>query len=100
MMCRPLKTIIVAVLMLCAPGATTTARADIRLKIRNTENERSGESVIRIKGRRQRNEFIVKRPDGTTNSLAVIFQCDLNRQVIPDDTTRASAKDKFPFPFA
>lgn len=79
MMCRSLRTIIIAVLMLCA--AETAARADISLKIKNTEDGRSGESVIRIKGRRQRNDFTVKRPDGTTNSLAVIFQCDLKRQI-------------------
>lgn len=85
MMRRSLKTIFVAALMLCAASA---ARADITLKIKNTEDGRSGESVIRIKGRRQRNEFTVKRPDGTTNSLAVIFQCDLKRQISFDPDKR------------
>jgi hypothetical protein len=79
MMRSSLKTIIVAALLLCA--AETATRADIKLKIKTTENERSGESVIRIKGRRQRNEFTVKRPDGTTDAFAVIFQCDLKRQI-------------------
>ncbi|HEV7905419.1 MAG TPA: hypothetical protein VGO96_16380 [Pyrinomonadaceae bacterium] len=76
---RSLETIIVAALLLCA--AEKAARADIKLKIKTTENERSGESVMQIKGRRQRNEFTVRRPDGTTDALAVIFQCDLKRQI-------------------
>ncbi|HEX8422987.1 MAG TPA: hypothetical protein VF634_06230, partial [Pyrinomonadaceae bacterium] len=84
MMCRLLKTIIIAALLLSA--AETAARADIKLKIKNTEDGRSGESIIRIKGRRQRNDFTIKRPDGTTNSLAVIFQCDLKRQISFDPT--------------
>jgi hypothetical protein len=84
MMCRSAKTIIVAVLMFCAAESAT--RADIRLKIKNTEDGRSGESVIRIKGRRQRNDFSGTRPDGTTAALAVIFQCDLKRQISFDPT--------------
>lgn len=79
MMCRSLQTIIVAFVVLSAMAAES--RADIKLKIKTTENEHSGESVIQIKGRRQRNEFTVKRPDGTTDALAVIFQCDLKRQI-------------------
>ena len=86
MMRRSLKTTIVAALLLCA--AEAAARADIKLKLKTTEDERSGESVIRIKGRRQRNEFIVTRPDGTTDTLAVIFQCDLKRQISFDYNKR------------
>lgn len=93
MMCRPLKTIIVAFFVLCT--IATAARADIKLKIKTTENERSGESVIQIKGRRQRNEFTVKRPDGTTGALAVIFQCDLRRQISFDPTRLDPAKSIF-----
>jgi hypothetical protein len=85
-LCRRLRIIFVAALMFCA--METAARADIKLKIRNTENERSGESVVQIKGRRQRNDFFVKRPDGTPHSVAVIFQCDLKRQIILDNSTR------------
>lgn len=81
-----LTRIIVAALLLCA--VETAARADIKLKLKTTENERSGESVVYIKGRRQRNDFTVKRPDGTTGSLAVIFQCDLKRQISFDPTKR------------
>jgi hypothetical protein len=84
MMCRSLKRIIVAFFVLSAMA--NVSRADIKLRIRTTENERSGESVIQIKGRRQRNEFTVTRPDGTTDALAVIFQCDLKRQISFDYT--------------
>lgn len=93
MMRSSLKRIIVAALLLSA--AETAARADIRLKIKTTENEHSGESVVHIKGRRQRNEFTVKRPDGTTNALAVIFQCDLKRQISFDPTKLDPAKRVF-----
>ena len=86
MMCKALRTMFVALLMLCA--SANAPLADIKLKIKNTENERAGESVIHIKGRRQRNDFLVKRADGTFASYAVIFQCDLNRQIILDDTKR------------
>jgi hypothetical protein len=86
MMDRSLKTIFfVVALMLCA---ATAAQADIKLKIKNTEDERSGESIIQLKGRRQRNDFFVQRPDGTTDSLAVIFQCDLKRQISFSPTKR------------
>ena len=93
MMRSSLKTFIVAALLLSE--AETTARADIRLKIKTTENEHSGESVVHIKGRRQRNDFTVKRPDGTTGALAVIFQCDLKRQISFDPTKLDPAKRVF-----
>lgn len=83
---RSAKMIIVAALLLCA--AESAARADISLKIKITENQRSGESLVRIKGRRQRNDFTVTRPDGTTDGLAVIFQCDLKRQISFSPTKR------------
>ena len=85
MMSKALR-IFVALLMLSA--AATTSVADIKLKIKNTENERTGESVIHIKGRRQRNEYIAKRSDGTTANYAVIFQCDLKRQLLLDHSKR------------
>lgn len=81
-----LMTAAVAALMLCA--AATAAQADIRLKFKTSQNGREGESTIRFKGRRQRNDFIVKRPDGTTATGAYIFQCDLKRQLWLDDTKR------------
>jgi hypothetical protein len=85
-MSKTLKTIAAA----CALSVVvaTAARADIKLKIKTTEGARAGESVIYLKGRRQRNEFRTTRPDGTRGDVAVIFQCDLNRQLILDNTTR------------
>ena len=86
MMSRASRTIFVALLMLCA--AAMPLVADIKLKIKNTENAQTGESIIHIKGRRQRNDFLVKRADGTSASYAVIFQCDLKRQIVLDYTKR------------
>jgi hypothetical protein len=86
MMCKALRRISIALLMLCAVASPLLA--DITLKIKNTENERAGESIIRIKGRRQRNDFLVKRADGTLAGYALIFQCDLNRQIVLDDAKR------------
>ena len=83
---KTLKTVVAAALMLCA--AATAAQADIKLKFKITQNGRDGESTIRFKGRRQRNDFIVKRPDGTTAAVAYIFQCDLKRQLWLDETKR------------
>jgi hypothetical protein len=83
---KTLKTAVVAALMLCA--AATAAHADIKLKFKTTQNGREGESTIRFKGRRQRNDFIAKRPDGTTATGAYIFQCDLKRQIWLDDSKR------------
>jgi hypothetical protein len=83
---RSSKTIIVAALLLCA--AVTTAHADLRLKFKTTENAREGESIIHFKGRRQRNDFKLIRPDGTPAAMTFIFQCDLKRQIALDDTKR------------
>jgi len=83
---KTLKTAVAAALMLCA--AATATQADIKLKFKITQNGREGESTIRFKGRRQRNDFIVKRPDGTTAAVAYIFQCDLKRQLWLDETKR------------
>ena len=85
-MSKALRTIFVALSMLCV--AASPSLADIKLKLKNTQNERTGESRIYIKGRRQRNEFVVRHPDGTAANYAVIFQCDLNRQLLLDDMKR------------
>jgi hypothetical protein len=69
-------------------SAATAGLADIRLKLKTTVDARAGESSIYIKGRRQRNEFKATRPDGTAQEAAVIFQCDLGRQIILDSATR------------
>ena len=86
MMNKALKTAVVAVLLLCT--VATAAQADIKLKFKITENGRDGESIFHFKGRRQRNDFSFKRPDGTSAALAYIYQCDLKRSIALDDTTR------------
>lgn len=86
MMSKALKTILLAVVVLSL--AATAAQADIKLRIRNTEETRTGETVRYLKGRRQRDEFSVKRPDGTSAAYAVIYQCDLKRQLILDPVKR------------
>jgi len=83
---KALKTAVVAGLMLCA--VATAARADLKLKFKITENGREGESIIHFKGRRQRNDFSFKRPDGTSAALAYIFQCDLKRSLSLDEAKR------------
>ncbi|HEX8127614.1 MAG TPA: hypothetical protein VF527_00705 [Pyrinomonadaceae bacterium] len=85
-MCKSLKSIVVACGLTLS--AASVALADITLKLKTTQDARGGESRILIKGRRQRNEFKTTRPDGTTHELAVIFQCDLNRQIVLDPATR------------
>lgn len=85
-MCKSLRLIVGACLFMLS--AATAGLADITLKLKTTQDSRPGESRILIKGRRQRNEFKTTRPDGTTNELAVIFQCDLNRHLTLDPTTR------------
>jgi len=81
-MTKTVKTTVAIVLLLCA--AATTARADLKLKFKITENAREGESIFHFKGRRQRNDFSFKRPDGTPAALAYIYQCDLKRQIALD----------------
>jgi len=81
------KAAVVAVLLLCA-AAATTAQADLKLKFKTTENAREGESIFRFKGRRQRNDFSFRRPDGTLATAAYIYQCDLKRQIALDDAKR------------
>jgi hypothetical protein len=86
MMNKTLQTAVVSVLLLCA--LATTAQADLKLKFKITENAREGESVFHFKGRRQRNEFSFKRPDGVPATAAYIYQCDLKRSVALDDARR------------
>ncbi|HEY9401890.1 MAG TPA: hypothetical protein VIQ24_04315 [Pyrinomonadaceae bacterium] len=83
---KTLKTTVLAVSLLCV--AATTAQADLKLKFKITENAREGESTFHFKGRRQRNDFSFKRPDGTPAAAAYIYQCDLKRQIALDDAKR------------
>ncbi|MDQ1590479.1 MAG: hypothetical protein QOG71_1106 [Pyrinomonadaceae bacterium] len=85
-MSKSLKSIFVASVLTLA--AATAGLADIRLKLKTTHDAHAGESRIYIKGRRQRNEFKGTRPDGTQRETAVIFQCDLGRQIVLDPATR------------
>lgn len=82
---KALKTIVAGLMLCVAPMA---AQADIKLKFKITENAREGESILRFKGRRQRTDFIFKRPDGTPAAMAFIYQCDLKRQFSLDDAKR------------
>lgn len=67
-----LQTISLALLLLCIGGATV-ARADVKIKTRNTSAGQTSEGVTYIKGKRQRTE---------QNAIAVtITQCDLKRNV-------------------
>jgi hypothetical protein len=86
MMSKSLRLTVVACLLTLS--AATPCMADIKLSLKNTQDSRTGESRIYIKGRRQRNEFRMQRPDGTTRELDAIFQCDLNRHLTLDPTTR------------
>ncbi|HEV2799805.1 MAG TPA: hypothetical protein VGW12_04875 [Pyrinomonadaceae bacterium] len=85
-MCKSLKSI-VALCALVLASASSVA-ADITLRLKVTEDARTGESRIYLKGRRQRNEFKSRFPDGTPREVAVIFQCDLGRQIVLDSSTR------------
>ncbi|MDQ1560369.1 MAG: hypothetical protein QOD32_3429 [Pyrinomonadaceae bacterium] len=85
-MSKSLRSIFVACVLTLA--AATAGLADIRLKLKTTHDAHAGESRIYIKGRRQRNEFKGTRPDGTQREVAVIFQCDLGRQIVLDPATR------------
>lgn len=90
---KTLKTTVLAVSLLCI--AATTAQADLKLKFKITENAREGESVFHFKGRRQRNDFSLKRPDGTPAAAAYIYQCDLKRQIALDEARRVFYEHPF-----
>jgi hypothetical protein len=67
-----LQTISLALLLLCI-GGTDAARADVKIKTRNTSAGHTSEGVTYIKGKRQRTE------QGETS--VTITQCDLRRNV-------------------
>ena len=67
-----LKTTSLALLLFCLGGATA-ARADVKIKTRNSSGGQTSEGTTYIKGKRQRTE---------QNQIAVtITQCDLRRNV-------------------
>jgi hypothetical protein len=62
-----------AFLLLCGAGFTTPARADVKIKTKNTSGGQVSEQTVYIKGKRQRTE---------QNETSVsILQCDLRRQL-------------------
>ncbi|HEY0100699.1 MAG TPA: hypothetical protein VGB76_17265 [Pyrinomonadaceae bacterium] len=67
-----LQTISLALLLLCL-GSAEAARADVKIKTKNTSAGHTSEGVTYIKGKRQRNE------QGETS--VTITQCDLRRNV-------------------
>jgi hypothetical protein len=68
-----LQTMSLALLLLCCGGAVDTARADVKIKTRNTSAGQTSEGVTYIKGKRQRTE------NGETS--VTITQCDLRRNI-------------------
>jgi len=62
-----------AFLLLCGAGFNTAARADVKIKTKNTSGGQVSEQTVYIKGKRQRTE---------QNETSVsILQCDLRRQL-------------------
>jgi hypothetical protein len=68
-------------ILLCA---ATAARADVRIRQKNTIAGRSSESVIAIKGPRFRQEVDM----GTGSKIINLSQCDLKRTVTINEATR------------
>ncbi|HYP01815.1 MAG TPA: hypothetical protein VER76_16615 [Pyrinomonadaceae bacterium] len=68
-----LRTISLALLVVCGVGfgAAGDARADVKIKTRNTSSGQSSEQVTYIKGKRQRTE--------QSAASVLITQCDLRR---------------------
>ncbi|HEX8351469.1 MAG TPA: hypothetical protein VF611_00990, partial [Pyrinomonadaceae bacterium] len=64
----------VALLLLCAASAAAEARADVKIKSRQTMQGQSYENATYIKGKRQRTE-------GMGGQSVTIQQCDLRRDI-------------------
>lgn len=68
------QTISLALLLLCAAGfGADAARADVKIRTRNTSAGQTSEGVTYIKGKRQRTE--------NNETSVTITQCDLRRNV-------------------
>ncbi|MBA3805684.1 MAG: hypothetical protein H0X14_08250 [Acidobacteria bacterium] len=61
-------------LLLCAAFSAAEARADVKIKTRQTANGQSSENATYIKGKRQRSE-------SGGGQMVVIQQCDLKRDI-------------------
>jgi hypothetical protein len=82
-----LQTISLSLLLLCIGGATA-ARADVKIKTRNTAAGQTSEGTTYIKGKRQRTE--------QNETSVTITQCDLRRNV----QLGVPTKTYFVMPFA
>jgi hypothetical protein len=79
------KTIIVVIVTL---SITTTALADIKLKLKRTEDKRSSEEILYFKGARERHEFSGTTPKGKPYSGVWILQCDQKQLIGVSDLTK------------
>lgn len=62
----------VLLLLLCVAGFAASARADVKIKIKNTSGGQSYEQTTYIKGKRERTEM-------TMSPVATVQQCDMRR---------------------
>jgi hypothetical protein len=62
-----------ALVLCCGAGFMTAARADVKIKTRNTSGGQVSEQTTYIKGKRQRTEL--------NETSVMILQCDLRRQL-------------------
>ena len=80
-----------AFILFCGAGFITAARADVKIKIRNTSGGQVSEQTTYIKGKRQRIE--------SNETTVMITQCDLRRQLqigVPTKTYVVTPFDQKP----
>lgn len=78
-----------ALILFCAAGFATVARADVKIKTKNTSGGQVSEQTTYIKGKRQRTEL--------NETSVMILQCDLRRQLqlgVPTKTYIATSFDQ------
>ncbi len=78
-----------ALVLCCGAGLMTIARADVKIKTRNTSGGQVSEQTTYIKGKRQRTEL--------NETSVMILQCDLRRQLqigVPTKTYIVTAFDQ------
>src|SRR3712207_6324507 len=64
----------IALLLLCVAGSAAVARADVKIKSRQTTQGQTYENTVYIKGKRQRSEQM-------GGQMVSIQQCDLRRDI-------------------
>lgn len=87
-----LKPMTIAIVSLCI---TVVASADVKMKVRRTYDNRSFDSTISIKGRRQRKDWISTSKKGQTSELSLIEQCDTRQSIIIDNTNKRYSVDTY-----